>query len=314
MAFVTGVGALEATGTRWRTCSATARDVVYGGFSRCQKRARIVMLADKGMGDRQQREEVVEYYRPKVDDLRLDDEKDKISTGEIRELPLFPLGIVLNPNGTVPLHIFEMRYRLLFNRIQDKDNTFGLIFYNRENNLVARVGCAAQVTKYNLLEDGRLLVINEGKRRFRVLRYVEEKPFIKAIVQFYDDEEPDEDLSEMEQSVWTMLQDVLRLSNKLYNGKQEFGEDMKTIAPGGPRSDSLPQIERQRLFSFSVNQVLDMTVQDQQLLLQTKSTAFRLKKQRGILDAARQYLAAQVTIKDALQQSGEDSRGSRDKK
>lgn len=28
------------------------------------------------------------------------------------ELPLFPLSVVLNPGATIPLHIFEMRYRL----------------------------------------------------------------------------------------------------------------------------------------------------------------------------------------------------------
>lgn len=71
----------------------------------------------------------------------------QIESGDVRELPLFPLGIVLNPGASTPLHIFEMRYRLLFNRIQDRDNTFGLIFYNRENNLVARVGCAAMVRR-----------------------------------------------------------------------------------------------------------------------------------------------------------------------
>lgn len=62
----------------------------------------------------------------------------------------------------------------------------------------------------------------------------------------------------------------------------------------------LPEVERQQQFSFMVSQVLDMTVQDQQLLLQTKNTGFRLRKQRELLETARQYLAAQATIKDAL--------------
>lgn len=65
---------------------------------------------------------------------------------------------------------------------------------------------------------------------------MEEKPYITAIVEFYDDDEPTEDLSEVEESVWTMLQDVLRLSNKLYSGKQEFGDQIKKVAPGGKKN------------------------------------------------------------------------------
>jgi Lon protease-like protein len=32
---------------------------------------------------------------------------------------LFPLGLVLNPGASLPLHIFEMRYRHLFNTAWD---------------------------------------------------------------------------------------------------------------------------------------------------------------------------------------------------
>mmetsp|Transcript_45440 Transcript_45440/g.176713 ORF Transcript_45440/g.176713 Transcript_45440/m.176713 type:complete len:298 (-) Transcript_45440:1660-2553(-) len=258
-----------------------------------------VRMAAEGGGEISFSNVEIEYYRPRVDDIRLDDEREKVEQGTVRELPLFPLGIVLNPGANTPLHIFEMRYRLLFNRIQEKDNMFGLIFYNKENNLVARVGCAALVTQYNPLDDGRLLVDNNGTKRFRVLRYLEEKPYIKAMVEFYDDEEPTEDISEVELNVWSKLQDVLRLSNKLYDKRQEFGERMTKVAPGDAEQD-VEQADRRKKFSFSVNQMLDMTVLDQQLLLQTRSTSMRLKKQDSILDGARQYLAAQVTIKEAL--------------
>lgn len=65
-------------------------------------------------------------------------------------------------------------------------------------------------------------------------RYLEEKPYVRAMVEFLDDnEEVEEDVTEVEQNVWTTLQDVLRLSNKLYESKQEFGEDLKRVAPGG---------------------------------------------------------------------------------
>lgn len=94
-----------------------------------------------------------------------------MESGDVRELPLFPLGMVLNPGGSAPLHIFEMRYRLLFNRIQDRDNKFGIIFYNKENNLIGRVGCAALV-RFHSTTDRRGGRCFRGDESVSVVAYV----------------------------------------------------------------------------------------------------------------------------------------------
>ena len=39
----------------------------------------------------------------------------------VEEIGLFPLGMVLNPGAQIPLHIFEMRYRQLFNQAWQGD-------------------------------------------------------------------------------------------------------------------------------------------------------------------------------------------------
>ena len=43
------------------------------------------------------------------------------SLGQVEEIGLFPLGLVLNPGATfkLPLHIFEMQYSQLFNNAWD---------------------------------------------------------------------------------------------------------------------------------------------------------------------------------------------------
>jgi len=50
-----------------------------------------------------------------------EDQTSRISSedGEKGEfvLPIFPLGLVALPDGVVPLHIFEARYRVLFNTL-----------------------------------------------------------------------------------------------------------------------------------------------------------------------------------------------------
>jgi hypothetical protein len=69
-----------------------------------------------------------------------------------------------------------------------------------------------------------------------------------------------------------------------------------------PADTSAPpalDLDRTQDFSFAVSQVLDMPLSEQQILLQTRRTSHRLRKQNRMLDTARQYLAAQVVIKEA---------------
>ena len=98
---------------------------------------------------------------------------------------------------------------------------------------------------------------------------------------------------------------MLRLSNKLYNKGIDVNELVKDMSPpeSGSVKDELEDMKRRVRFSFAVSQVLDMSVRDQQLLLQTRDTRKRLQKQSKLLESARQYLAAQVTLKDALDSS-----------
>jgi hypothetical protein len=59
------------------------------------------------------------------------------------EIPLFPLGILLLKDEVVPLHIFEQRYRQLFQDVEKNGLTFGILFTHPENNL--RLGSLVQL-------------------------------------------------------------------------------------------------------------------------------------------------------------------------
>ena len=45
----------------------------------------------------------------------------------MRELPLFPLPVVLFPGVPLPLHIFEQRYRLMIGRCIEEQKPFGVV-------------------------------------------------------------------------------------------------------------------------------------------------------------------------------------------
>lgn len=178
--------------------------------------------------------------------------------------------------------------------------------------LLAVIGCTAQVTKFDPLPDGRIMTNNVGKFRFRILRIINEKPYITAKVKRISDDVPSHNLFPQIEDVWNALQDVLTLSNKLYDKGLDLSADIKRLDPNAENSQIFvakdndeqvpkgwPAPDRAEEFSFAICQVLDMPLAEQQILLQLTDTSARLKRQLNMLTTARNYLAAQVTIKNA---------------
>jgi len=105
-------------------------------------------------------------------------------------LPLFPLTVVLYPGTTLPLHIFEPRYRQLVANCLASDAAFGILRpgVEREAPPPGTVGCAATIRAHDLLADGRSNILVVGEKRFTVERYVEcNDPYLVAIVEEFDD-------------------------------------------------------------------------------------------------------------------------------
>jgi len=104
-------------------------------------------------------------------------------------LALFPLGLVLLPGEVVPLHIFEERYKLLIEERRD-EGEFGILL--SEDDELRECGCAASVAEViETFNDGRMNVLVQGGRRFRVLELREpDDPageYLSALVEYYDD-------------------------------------------------------------------------------------------------------------------------------
>ena len=61
------------------------------------------------------------------------------------ELPLFPLDLVLLPYESLPLHIFEPRYKKMVKNAIEQDTPFGIIL--KQGDEVFRKGCQVEVSK-----------------------------------------------------------------------------------------------------------------------------------------------------------------------
>ncbi len=112
-------------------------------------------------------------------------------------LPLFPLGVVLYPNETMPLHIFESRYQDLVAYCLEYDHPFGVILFEEGN--MADVGCTARIEKVTArYEDGKMDILVRGERRFRLVDVRQERTYLTATVELLEDpqQSPRTDLKE----------------------------------------------------------------------------------------------------------------------
>lgn len=103
-------------------------------------------------------------------------------------LPLFPLSLVLLPQNIVPLHIFEERYREMIGEALENQTEFGIVL--AANDGILNVGCTASVERVlRRYDDGRLDIIGLGRRRFRIEELDQERSFLRAKVEFFEDVE-----------------------------------------------------------------------------------------------------------------------------
>jgi Lon protease-like protein len=196
----------------------------------------------------------------------------------VRELPLFPLPLVLFPGVPLPLHVFEERYRRLLADVRASNSLFGLSYFAPEPGAedrppVGHVGCATEVVEVQPLPDGRSNIMTMGVARYRVEGYVERgEPYLVARVEFFEDEEGDA------QVVGRRADDVTEMFMRITRAMRDANDER------GPLPE-LPQGDPERL-SFLVAAVVEMDADAKQQLLELRSTAERLRRLYTLLSGA----------------------------
>jgi Lon protease-like protein len=106
----------------------------------------------------------------------------------VAELGLFPLPLVLVPTERIPLHIFELRYRELVSECVDSESEFGLVLATGDG-AVHEVGTRAAVIQVlEVLDDGRMNIVVEGRERCRLLELTSGRSYTTGLVEPVTDE------------------------------------------------------------------------------------------------------------------------------
>ena len=114
-------------------------------------------------------------------------------------IPIFPLqDVVLFPNASRPLHIFEPRYRAMVADALEGDRIIGMVLLQPGHEAeyegrppIYTVGCAGVIAEVEELPDGRYNIVLEGLVKFRVVTEDQSRAYrvaaVEALPELLDD-------------------------------------------------------------------------------------------------------------------------------
>lgn len=198
-----------------------------------------------------------------------------------RELPIFPLPLVLFPGASQPLHIFEPRYRTLLTDCLEGDRRFGIAYAAPDQKSDAApapgdVGCVAHILTVQALPDGRSDILTTGEERFILLEWLpSDRPYRMARVEQFTDEPVDS--AEAEDIGQDVRRDFLRVMEASEQDPPELPVDPEAL-------------------SFRVAASLELEATSKLALLAIRSTTVRLRRLAALL----QPLAADAERRAAV--------------
>ena len=198
------------------------------------------------------------------------------------DIPLFPLNVVLMPGAPLPLHIFEDRYKQMVNECLEQESEFGMVFADESG--TRQVGCTARIVELvERYEDGRMLILVEGSRRFRLNNVLTGKPYYMGEIDFFE-EEAEEDVNALAEECITLLERVVEAATEGSVGIE--------IEPP------------YRNLSFAIAGRVEFEPDTRQQILELTSERERLEKVKELLTAAAERLERERQAREKAQANG----------
>ena len=174
----------------------------------------------------------------------------------LEDLPLFPLGIVMLPGETVPLHVFEERYREMLERCVEHGEPFCVVLADDEDGL-RTTGClTSEIEVLEQLPDGRSNIAVVGGEIVEIETIdAEAHAYLSASAVVVEDE------------------DSPAPPNAVDDALAAYRELAKTAAV---RGEAPPEPEPGPRLSYAIAGRIDFGVEVKQALLEARSEKVRL--------------------------------------
>lgn len=192
-------------------------------------------------------------------------------SARIERFPIFPLRTVLFPTVTLPIHVFEPRYREMVGRCLEHDESFGIVLILEGEEVGGpsvphSTGTEAAIIASQRHADGRYDIVVEGRRRFLIRSLDTSRSYLRADVDWLD-EVKGEDTDDLAEAV-----------AKLHEG---IVEALEVVGP--PVIDDTWREMDARTLSYRVASTALVSNEIRQELLEIPDVATRLRREAKIL-------------------------------
>jgi len=199
------------------------------------------------------------------------------------DIPLFPLNVVLMPGAPLPLHIFEDRYKQMVDECLQQESEFGMVFADESG--TRKVGCTAKIVELvERYDDGRMLILVEGSRRFRLNNVLTGKSYYVGEIEFFE-EEPEE------QDVQALAEECIALLERVVEAATEGSVGIEIEPP-------------YRNLSFAIAGRVEFEAETRQQILELTSEKERLEKVKELLTSAAERLERERQAREKAQTNG----------
>jgi Lon protease-like protein len=202
--------------------------------------------------------------------------------GEVLErFPLFPLGLVLLPREVVPLHIFEERYKQMIGECLDAGREFGIVWLGDDG--LKEIGCSAEITELlERMDDGRMNILVQGTRAFRLLRRREELAYPAGDIELLDEDEvdPEEPAAGGE-------------------ARERYAELVEKVTDSRPEESDVGSLD-----AYGMAATLDFALEAKQDLLELRSESKRLHTLAEMFSATLRRLELSARAAERAQGNG----------
>jgi len=164
-----------------------------------------------------------------------------------RLIPLFPLQVVVFPRTPLPLHIFEERYKKMVGEAIRDSSEFCVVLAKEEG--IVNAGCTVAVEKLlQMYPDGRMDVMTRGRQRFEIESLDEELEFLRAQVNFFDDEDFEPTAPDVRQEALEHFKILRELQPEESQNEADLADPQLSfqLAQGLPDLDFLSGLLRRR--------------------------------------------------------------------
>ncbi len=164
-------------------------------------------------------------------------------------IALFPLNVVLFPDGPLPLRIFEARYLDMVRRCMREGENFGVVLI-REGHEVGPaetfdVGTLAQIVDFHQLSDGLLGLSCFGRQRFRIRSRDRQSDGLQVAEIDRLAPEPSLPVPERHARLPQLLKAVLPQLGEVYEGLEMRLDDAAWVGHRLTEILSIPLVEKQ---------------------------------------------------------------------